>query len=608
MKKTKLFKKLFIPSILSLLVLAFSGRAQTGKGVAITGELKQWHKVTLTFDGPETGEDDAFSPFLNYRLIVTFSNGKQTLSVPGYFAADGNAAHSGATSGHKWRCHFVPFSTGEWKWAASFREGFKVAINDFPMAGEPMAFDGASGSFTISASDKQAPDFRTQGMLQYVGEHYLKFAGSQKYFLKGGADSPETLLAYGEFDGTRDKGGIPLPALENGLHYYKPHINDWREGDPTWKNGKGKGLIGAINYLSSKGMNSVYFLTMNVNGDGNDVWPWIDPWTHYVFDVSKLDQWEIVFSHMERMGIMLHIVTQETENDNILDGGKLGDTRKLYFRELIARFGHHLAITWNLGEENNNSAESIKAFSDYIAGYDPYHHPIVVHNGIYKEEVKFRPLLGHQTFHGPSLQVMPWIRTHDQIKIWREESAKTGHPWMVCLDEFGPADRGTLTDQEDYWHDHERKDILWASYMAGAAGVEWYFGWQNDGSTSDLANEDWRNREHMWEQTRYALDFFHQYIPFWEMVSADELIASPTDYCFAKAGEVYTIFLRNGGTTRVNLSDVKSSFEVKWYNPRTGGELQDGSVKSLKGGDWKEVGTAPNDQEKDWVVLIQRKK
>jgi len=28
-------------------------------------------------------------------------------------------------------------------------------------------------------------------------------------------------------------------------------------------------------YLSNQGVNSVYFLTMNVKGDGKDVWPWI---------------------------------------------------------------------------------------------------------------------------------------------------------------------------------------------------------------------------------------------------------------------------------------------------------------------------------------------
>ena len=52
---------------------------------------------------------------------------------------------------------------------------------------------------TIAATDKTAPDFRAKGRLEYVGKHYLRFAGTGEYFLKTGADAPETLLAYAGF-------------------------------------------------------------------------------------------------------------------------------------------------------------------------------------------------------------------------------------------------------------------------------------------------------------------------------------------------------------------------------------------------------------------------
>ena len=45
-----------------------------------------------------------------------------------------------------------------------------------------------------------------------------------------------------------------------------------------WRGNRGKGIIGALNYLASKGMNSVYFIPYNLDGgDGKDTWPWIDP-------------------------------------------------------------------------------------------------------------------------------------------------------------------------------------------------------------------------------------------------------------------------------------------------------------------------------------------
>src|SRR4051794_23480581 len=47
----------------------------------VTGELRQWHDVALTFDGPATSESAEPNPFLNYRLNVTFTKGRKRLLV-----------------------------------------------------------------------------------------------------------------------------------------------------------------------------------------------------------------------------------------------------------------------------------------------------------------------------------------------------------------------------------------------------------------------------------------------------------------------------------------------------------------------------------------------
>ena len=205
-------------------------------------------------------------------------------------------------------------------------------------------------------------------------KRYLQFAGSERYFLKVGADAPETLLAYADFDNTI--AGRPSFAP---LKTWSAHVQDWQPGDPTWKDGRGKGLIGAINYLSGKGCNAFSFLTYNAGGDGDNVWPFIhrDDKLHY--DCSKLDQWATVFDHGTTKGMYLHFKMQETENDDhntkkkdfeptSLDGGNLGPQRKLYCRELIARFGHNLALNWNIGEENTQTTDQVNAMINYIAG------------------------------------------------------------------------------------------------------------------------------------------------------------------------------------------------------------------------------------------------
>ena len=66
---------------------------------------------------PATSEAAAPNPFRDYRLDVTFVNRETGAKrvVPGYYAADGNAAQTGAASGNKWRVHFAPDKEGTWE-------------------------------------------------------------------------------------------------------------------------------------------------------------------------------------------------------------------------------------------------------------------------------------------------------------------------------------------------------------------------------------------------------------------------------------------------------------------------------------------------------------
>jgi len=593
-------------SLCALTFLTLLGAQFALADATVTGELKRFHRVTVTFDGPAAGEDATPNPFTDYRLTVTFSQGVRKVVVPGFYAADGDAARTGGEKGGKWRVHFVPEAEGKWAYAASFRTGKDVAIDPDPAAGKPAGFDGAAGELAVGPTDKAGRDFRAKGFLRHVGGHYLRFSGTGERFLKGGADSPENFLGYADFDGTGRLGaggrGRAGEATADKLHRYEPHVKDFRPGDPTWKDGKGKGIIGALNYLASTGMNSVYFIPYNIDGgDGKDTWPWTGPKERSRFDCSKLDQWEIVFSHMDALGLCLHPITQETENDQGLDGGELGPQRKLYYRELIARFAHHLGVVWNLGEENTNTDAQRKAFCKYIRGLDPYGHPIVCHTFPGQYDKVYTPLLGLAEFDGPSLQMGNIRATHAETLKWVVRSALAGRRWFVCHDEAGPANTGVKPDKDDPDHDDIRSHVLWGNLMAGGAGCEWYFGYKF--AHNDLNCEDWRSRANMWDQTRHALEFFQKHLPFWAMRAGDDLTAASDDYCFYAEGKLYAIYLPRGGSTTLKLP--ANTYTVQWYNPRKGGGLQDGSVKSIEGPGTPSIGEPPAEKDKDWVALVR---
>ena len=578
--------------------------SETVSGAQISGELKKWHKVTITFDGLQTSEAADPNPFLYYRLNVTFKHEKSGKSylVPGYYAADGNAAETSADSGNKWRVHFAPDQVGTWRYSVSFIKGKNVAVSEEENAGQSAGFmDGQSGTFNVAPTDKTGIDLRGKGLLQYVGKHHLRFAETGEYFLKCGADAPENFLAYEDFDGDFKTDG----HKDNFIKDWAPHIKDWKPGDPTWQGGKGKGIIGAINYLSSKGMNVFSFLTLNIIGDDQNVFPYTTYDERLRMDCSRLDQWEIIFEHGTRLGMYLHFKTQEAENQKLLDNGNTGIERKFYYRELIARFSHHLALNWNLGEEigswgnvkGQNTAQK-QAMAQYFHDHDPYRHNIVIHNG----ENHYDLLGNNSKLTGFSLQTNKpdFSQVHDQTKNYINRSVKAGKPWVVACDEPGDASHGLITDAEDPTRDNARKNGLWGNIVAGGAGVEWYFGYQHP--HSDLTCQDWRTREKVWTQCSYALDFFKKYeIPFWDMKCEDEMTENTNDYVLCKPGEIYLVYLKHGGKIELNASTGK--FIYGWFNPRTSdgidGLLNTGSINT---GQKNEV-AAPD--KNDWLLMIK---
>ncbi|MCU0982936.1 MAG: hypothetical protein MUF25_27560, partial [Pirellulaceae bacterium] len=138
------------------------------------------------------------------------------------------------------------------------------------------------------------------------------------------------------------------------------------------------------------------------------------------------------------------------------------------------------------------------------------------------------------------------------------------------------------------------------------AGVEYYFGYQLP--QNDLNCEDFRSRDKSWDYCRIALDFFREnQIPFWEMKNANALIGNEKNdnskYCFAKAGELYLVYLPEGGETQIDLTGASGKFSLKWFNPREGGAPQASGNATLNGGSTVTL-TAPSAD--DWLAVIAR--
>ncbi len=607
---------------------------ESGDGTVTLTADKTWHPVTLSLAGPFAFEQNDIlqpgkpNPFMDYRMEVTFSQQEQSFTVPGYFAADGNAAESSAKSGETWRAHFSPPTSGQWNYNVSFVSGKGVALDANAESTPVETCNDKRGVFEVKpASKPQFGDQSYSGMLLPRGTH-LVFQETGKPFFKVGPDAPETMLGYRDFDDTRATKPQPAP-----IKSWKKHVQDWNDTDPTWKGGKGKGLIGAVNYLGRKGVNAFSFLTYNVDGDGGNVWPHVSPTDKMHFDCSKLDQWGIVFNHAQSHHLLMHFKLQETENDDwrngpdgkegkvagALDGGNCGPQRKLYMRELVARFGHLNMLEWNLGEENTQSFDEQMAMAEYLDSIDAYGHNIVLHTYPDQQDRVYEPWVGKSPLTGLSLQNM-WDQVHKRTLLWVRKSKESGRPWIVANDEQGQADQGvppdpgyagfegtvTMKNGETYDLHDIRKKTLWGNLMAGGAGVMYYFGYKLP--ENDLKCEDLRSRDRSWDYCRIANEFLvANEIPIDQMQNMNALVGNADDgygpLCLAKSGIIYLVYLPEGGNVTLDLSTETVDFEAFWFDPENGGELVPTDVATQRGAcefDAAEAG-------KDRVLLLRAK-
>ena len=137
--------------------------------------------------------------------------------------------------------------------------------------------------------------------------------------------------------------------------------------------------------------------------------------------------------------------------------------------------------------------------------------------------------------------------------------------------------------------------------LAGGAGVEWLFGYNF--AHNDINLEDFRSRDQMWRQTKIAIDFFQQHLPFAQMQSADEYALPAGTFCFALPGKVYALQSR-GGDQPLHLWLPKATYSVAWFHSRQGGKLVTGSVASVNGAGFTNLGSPPREISSDWIALV----
>lgn len=94
------------------------------------------------------------------------------------------------------------------------------------------------------------------------------------------------------------------------------------------------------------------------------------------------------------------------------------------------------------------------------------------------------------------------------------------------------------------------------------------------------------------------------------MKNADALVGNPdhgiSRFCFAKANQVYLVYLPEGGEAALDLTDASGEFSVHWFNPRTGGELRTGAIKRVTAGAPVKFSAPDSKPGEDWLAVIRK--
>jgi hypothetical protein len=419
--------------------------------------------------------------------------------------------------------------------------------------------NGQTGAFeAVSPTDCQAylpgglPDFNCTGHLEYDGTHYLKFRNGG-YWVKSGIDDPENFLgsAFGDWNAKK----------------------------------------AAVDYLASKGVNSVYLITNNIAGDRNDTWPWAGDTSSDAmgnsnrFNVAKLLLWEDFFTYVQEKGIILHIVLDD-------DNAWHGYDHAQYYREMIARFGHHPGIIWNIGEEANEiyTYEEQIAYADTIRALDAYDHPVTVHRldpwpfyGISSFDLtSIQPINGGLDFSTTELGDL----NGEVISQWNL-SDLAGWPIAIMIDELPHV---TVVDEAAIRK--MRTKVVYPIFLGGG-GHELHF----DDAYAQGGTVTIEMLEPMLLDMQRARKFLES-LPFPQMLPCTPLLSPAGNLCRGKVGEVYALYLPVGGAITMNLSGESNDFSLEWFNPRNGAVIDGGVVEA--GGE--RMLTAPGSQ--DWALVM----
>jgi hypothetical protein len=493
--------------------------------------------------------------FTDATIAGTFQKGNQRWQVDGF---------SDAVDGSMYRVRFMPQAAGDYTYSVELRQG--LSRKNF------------AGKFHARASGRRGPirvdpQNRWHFIWEGTGEHYF-FNGTTAYWLIGWRDDHVIQSSLERLHQLKINRLRVTIAGRTSLYYGEPVMagTNWTPFITAWPSNSGR--FGRAD--------DIYF-------------PGFD---YSRFQVSYWQKFERALRYARDRDMIFSLVLDM--NDSRVHPAPGSDDEHRFIRYAIARFAAFSNITWDLGDDLDQYRDDAwtHATGTLIKQWDPYQHLATSHPVDNVHQDRTAPWFDFTSF-------QEWSRTQHAFMLAQRKRQQS-------LDRVIPQ-----TNEEYGYEDHypmwakglgsESADTLrrtaWEIVMAG--------GYQTAGETARRGTNVWPDTGGGWMNGRgdgtmtmfqgyaHMVDFFTSF-EWWKTEPHDELVNNG-NYCLAKPGELYAIYLAHGGNVTVELQPGK--YEATWWDA-VSGQTTNLPQLNVAGASWTSP-TVPGDN--DWALLLSKR-
>jgi hypothetical protein len=496
------------------------------------------------------------NPFIDATLRGTFekADGAGRWHVDGFSDAD---------DGSVYRIRFMPPASGDYTYSVEYRQG--LSRRNF--AGKFHARSvGRRGPIRVD------PQNRWHFVWEGTGEHYF-FNGTTAYWLIGWRDEHVIQSSLERLHRLKINRLRVTIAGRTSLYYGEPVMagTSWTPFITAWSSRAG-----------------------NFGRPDDIYFPGFD---YSRFQVSYWQKFERALRFARDRDMIFSLVLDM--NDSRVHPGPGSDDEHRFIRYAIDRLAAFSNITWDLGDDLDQYRDDAwtHATGTLIKQWDPYQHLATSHPVDNVHQDRTSPWFDFTSF-------QEWSRTqHAFMLAQRKQQLNLGRIIPQTNEEYGYEDhypmwaKGLGSESAD-----TLRRTAWEIVMAG--------GYQTSGETARRGTNVWPDTGGGWMNGRgddtmvmfqgytHMVDFFTSF-QWWKAEPHDELVNNG-NYCLAKPGELYAIYLPHGGNVTVELQFGR--YEGVWWDAHSGRKTALASI-NVSSAPWISP-AAPGTN--DWALLLNK--